>query len=210
MKDNKKIFVLCSSTNIDSISSFYEAAIDNNRLIYADRYQLSNLDIVTNSIKEHPETNKRYDFNKQQIFPYKDTNPDLHKFMNDKGFCMFIRATKHSAPYFEKALKRFSDNIIIYSLWGGYRERGKPYADSEIIDFLDRAEKDYGSKIIEKHTSGHAYEDAIIEVCNTIKPEIIIPIHSEDTGRLEVLRAEGNVTQGEVKRFTGDIGEIEI
>jgi len=37
------------------------------------------------------------------------------------------------------------------------------------------------------HTSGHAYEETILNVCKEIKPDVIFPIHSEKPDRLEEL-----------------------
>ena len=207
---NEKVFVLCSSTNIDSIASFYQAAMDNGRLIYADKYQILNLDIVTESKADNTNTHEKYDFSRQKVFPYTDNNPKLHDFMNDKGFCMFIRVNKQVMSDFEKALKRFPNNVIIYSLWEGYLKKDKPYADENIISFLDRAVKLYGSEINMKHTSGHAYPNAIVDVCNEVKPDIIIPIHSEKPDEFEKFKDMGKIKQGVVKRFTGDKSTIVI
>ena len=42
LRENRHVFVLCSSTNIDSIASFYKAAGKVRRLVVADRYQRLN------------------------------------------------------------------------------------------------------------------------------------------------------------------------
>ena len=97
---NKNVFVLCSSTNIDSIASFYQAALETEKVIVADKYQCSNLEIVTDNAKNDPIVSKLYDFGQRQVYTYSNKNNKLHDYMEDKGFCMFIRAT----PFFEEPL----------------------------------------------------------------------------------------------------------
>ena len=201
LSENKYVFVMCSSTNIDTIASFYKAAQDTKRLVVGDGYQRSVLDVLTESYSD-----SLYDFKKTAVFlPDKPQCADKRKKCLDKmkamGFCMFIRAT----PFFEDALALFPDNTIIYSMWEGYIDEGKPYTDEDKKRFLDQA-KAKGSKIVNKHTSGHAYESSIISLCNLIRPEIIFPIHSERPDRFEVLRADNKI-QGEIRRFTGKKSE---
>jgi ribonuclease J len=118
--------------------------------------------------------------------------------MKDKGFCMFIRAVS----FFEEPLTRFADrghNLLIYSMWEGYLQKDKSYTDPKLITFIERA-KENGCRVEKKHTSGHAYEEAIIEVCGIIKPEVIIPIHSENPDKWEEL-AQAKMICGKVKRL---------
>jgi ribonuclease J len=202
--ENKYNFVLCSSTNIDSIASFYHAAIDANKVIAADKYQCSNLKIVEESVRQDPNYSSLYDFSFRTVYTYNRKNEKLRNYMENVGFCMFIRAK----PFFEEVIKSFPDNNIIYSMWDGYLKEGKPYTDHDLIKFLKTAETN-GSKVVPMHTSGHAYEEAIIEVCDIVDPKFIFPIHSEKPGRFEELKKEGKI-QGEVRRFKGQKDTVEI
>ena len=47
MRKNKNVFVLCSSTNIDSIAAFFAAAIETKKPFIVCDYQKDILDIVT-------------------------------------------------------------------------------------------------------------------------------------------------------------------
>jgi len=198
MQSNKNVFIMCSSTNIDSLASFYKAAIETGKIIVADNYQASNLEIVTEQAKFDSFVSSLYNFKKRTLYTYKPNNTKLHELMLDKGFCMFIRAT----PFFDELLHRFADNdnnLLIYSMWEGYLQENKYYTDHKMIAFLEKA-KENGCRIVNKHTSGHAYAQSIVEVCKIIDPDIIFPIHSEDTGRFEEL-AKGGKIDGIVQRL---------
>ena len=196
---NKNVFVLCSSTNIDTIASFYKAAQEEKRLVTSDGYQRS----VLKAVSEKTD-NSIYHINKVKVYlPDKEyqkqenieKRQDCINKMNRMGFCMFIRAT----PFFEEPLKLFRNNLIIYSMWEGYLEKDKPYADKDKIKFLNQA-KANGSILIPLHTSGHAYEDTILKICEIIKPDIILPIHSERADRFEELSEERKI-DGKIKRL---------
>jgi ribonuclease J len=203
LRHNRNVFVLCSSTNIDTIASFYMAAQEGNgnprRRVVADGYQKSVLKAISNSA-----TDLKYDMKYVSVYlPDKDYKAEEDRIkrqhcldeMTQMGFCMFIRAT----PFFEEPLRLFRNNLIIYSMWEGYLEENKPYTDAVKIDFLNKA-KANGSILIPLHTSGHAYEDTILKICDKIKPEIIMPIHSERSIRFEELKNEGKIA-GRIMRM---------
>ena len=188
MQSNKNVFVLCSSTNIDSMASFYKAAIETGKVIAADVYQCSNFDIVTEDMKTDTKVSGIYDFKRKTIYTYSSKKPNLNKRMQEDGFCMFIRAKQ----FFKGVLRRFPDNLLIYSMWDGYLKEGESYTDPGLIAFLDWARAN-GSNVLSLHTSGHAYEDAIIEVCGITRPDVIFPIHSQNPGRFEELAKEQKI-----------------
>ena len=66
----------------------------------------------------------------------------------------------------------FSDGLLLYSFWSGYRE------DENIKDFLKECEK-LDLKVVSLHTSGHADEQTIKELVRKTKPKKIMPIHTE-------------------------------
>ena len=194
LHDNKHVFVLCSSTNIDTIASFYRAAQDMGRLAVGDGFQRSILEVVIARYRD-----SIYDLKKTAVLlPDKPQCAEKRgkclRMMRNMGFCMFTRAT----PFFEDTLALFPDNTIIYSMWEGYLEDGKPYTDEVKKRFLDQAQAN-GSKIVNKHTSGHADEDAIIRLCEIVRPEIIFPIHSEKPDRFEELDSDS--IKGKVRRL---------
>lgn len=57
--------------------------------------------------------------------------------------------------------------IPVYSMWKGYLEQ------DNVKEFLD------GYKRLDMHTSGHADRNAIKMVIDTVKPDMVIPMHTE-------------------------------
>ncbi|MDE5996443.1 MAG: hypothetical protein K2G56_05945, partial [Eubacterium sp.] len=160
MGENKYVFVLCSSTNIDRIASFNHAN-PRGRLFICDMYQKKQLETV---MENHKAYSKLYDL--RYVCNYA---PNLDELMDKKGFCMIIRQNQK----FGQLMKRYKDkSIVIYSMWSGYL-KGET-GNTELAEFL----KDYN--VIHLHTSGHATVQDLVELYNTVKPKKgLIPIHSE-------------------------------
>ncbi len=162
IKNNKYVFIMCASTNIDRIASFYHANKKaGEKLFICDVYQKEILDYVTKTSKKYKDY---YDFSDVKSFDSK-----FYEEMVDKGFCMLVRSNYFSKKFVNSP--NFKDNLFIYSQWLGYLQGSN--ADESIVNFVP---KEY----YYLHTSGHATAKGIEEVCNIVKPEIIIPIHGED------------------------------
>ena len=190
LRENRNVFVLCSSTNIDTIASFYKAAgeLKPKKLVVADKFMRLNMDIVTASAKS-----SIYRFPYVKIFW--NGRQDCINEMRSRGFCMFVRPW---GDKFKSIMKEFPDSLLVYSLWKGYLE-GETL-NNDIFDFIP---KDIQGNPVYKylHTGGHASEEAILSVCRITNPEIIIPIHSENPGRFEELKEENKgIIAGEIKR----------
>lgn len=157
-KDNKYVFVMCSSTNIDRIAAIHKATLQTNKLFVCDRYQkevLMYIDTVSRS--------ELYKF-KNKVLSYADNILEL---MKEKGFVMLVRDNYLSKEVMEK----FPTSAFVYSQWEGY-------LNPKFTDYKNVQEfvpKDY----IYLHTSGHADFDAIKSVCQAVNPNLIIPIHTE-------------------------------
>jgi ribonuclease J len=167
MKGEKYAFALASSMNIDRIGAFYHAAHKAGRLFFSDLYQRDQLENVR---ANHKDKSRFYDFNNVHGVGAIERVPEkLLRLMEDKGFCMMIRANDRFKPY----LDRFADGrAIIYSMWSGYLE-GKT-ANANIVEFL----KPY--EFISLHTSGHATTEALRKLYETVKPTYeLIPLHTE-------------------------------
>jgi len=168
LQDNKYVFVLCSSTNIDRIAAFYSAT-PKGKYFICDKYQSDILNIAKAYGEKY---SSLYSFNKVLTFG-NNLLPKLQK----KGFCMIVRSNRAFKEIMNKFDKK--DCLVIFSLWEGY---------------LQQNENDF-SEILNEfnwqplHTSGHATKKAIIDVCNTVKPQIgIVPIHSEAPTQLSNLQ----------------------
>ena len=157
IEQNKYVFVVCSSTNIDRLAGIC-SVIPRGKYCICDKYQLSVIDYI----REYAgDKSSLYRFDKALYY-----SENLDEKMNDKGFCMFVRCGN---PEHKRIMEMYKDKnpVVIYSMWKGYLEQ------ENIKEFLD------GYKIFDMHTSGHADSDAIKMVIDTVNPEVIIPIHTE-------------------------------
>ena len=145
LRDERAVFVLCSSTNIDTIAEFYAAAIAENRMfiVCEDAFQLEILRVVTKNSRS-----SFYCFDRQKIYVYGE---NLHKKMTERGFCFIARTNR----VIERALAAFPHNVLIYSMWTGYLDHSKPAFDAFKSKFVEEAVRS-GSRLEFLHTSGHA------------------------------------------------------
>lgn len=157
LEENKYVFVVCSSTNIDRLAGIC-SVIPRGKYCICDKYQLSVIDYVRNHAGHR---SSLYRFNK--VLYYSENLDDK---MLDRGFCMFVRC---GHPEHKRIMETYKDKtpVVIYSMWKGYLEQ------DNIKEFLN------GYKRLDMHTSGHADSDAIKMVIDTVQPETIIPMHTE-------------------------------
>ena len=160
MKTSKYVFVLCPTTNIDRIGTFYHAN-PKGRMFVCDAYQKKQLEIVR---KTHAEKSKFYDF--KEIYDY---GANLDNYMKKNGFCMLVRQGK----VFEQIMEKYQDDcLVIYSMWTGYLDERAE--NKELCDFLSP----YRYRVL--HTSGHASTSDLKLVYDTVKPVCgLIPIHTD-------------------------------
>lgn len=166
-EENKYTFVLCSSTNIDRIAAIHKATIKAGKLFVCDSYQkeiLMYIDSISRS--------KLYKF-KNRVLSYGD---NIFELMKNNGFVMLVRDNYIS----REVMKQFPKSKFIYSQWEGYLN-----AESTQYESL---QKFVPQRHVKLHTSGHANFTAIKKVCQTVEPNIIIPIHGENPGNFIRLR----------------------
>lgn len=177
-KENKYIFLLCSSTNLDSLWSFYKAGERNGMRFYGNGYvyhQLQNfMKYAGARAKSLYQFKTVYPVN--WSYPLKKVNMTQEEFMREKGFVIVIK----EGEKYKKWLERFADlkPKIIYSMWEGYLDPTSKAYNKELAEFLKPYEKDQLYKL---HTSGHATTKCIEDVITTVNPQkAIIPIHTEN------------------------------
>lgn len=188
--ENKYVFALCSSTDIDRLASFHAACKATHRHFYVDKYQYSVLETFT----QHT-TSPLYDFvNKDgkmgttfQLLDLKHYNkPNVIKEMKNRGFLMPIRS---SGEYLVKKLMTVyndTEPILLYSMWNGY---WKGTADQRIPGVETIRALFKPENIIPMHTSGHADTSTLAEVCETVNPRLaIIPIHKDENTDFKSLK----------------------
>ena len=198
-KENKYIFLICSSTNVDSLATFYNAGENNSMKMFVNGY-------IYEQIK-----NYREDVGNSDLYSFKYVykyEPDRkiylkrtkkvvtqEEIMRTEGFITVIKAEEG----YKKWLERFKDlkPLVIYSMWEGYINPEHKAYKPEWKEFLDSCEN-----VKYMHTSGHATPELIAEVINEVDPkERIYPMHTENAKGFEKLNIKeelkGRIYYGE-------------
>ncbi len=171
MQENKYVFVLCSSTNIDRIGAFYHAN-PHGRLFVCDEYQKEILGIVR---KNHALKSRFYNFS--HVYSY---GANLDALLDEQGFCMLIRQGSQFARLLDQYRGR---DAVVYSMWSGYL-KGET-RNEDLAAFLAK------EQLVFLHTSGHACASDLVALCRTIRPKCgVIPIHGETPEQLSALLPE--------------------
>lgn len=182
MKNEKALFVLCSSTNIDRIAALYHAAKKMGRLFVVDKYQSEVLQAVAENC------NNTSFYQCDDLFVYSDKclhSDKVVKHFADKGFCTLVRSNGDKFVNWMKPYCR--DGLLLYSMWEGYKN-----SDSNVKKFL----KSWGNGRLENyHTSGHASVDTIKKLCNTCSDEntVILPMHTEAAAKFKDMGLIGKI-----------------
>lgn len=156
-KENRCVFVVCSSTNFDRLAAICNA-IPCGMYRVCDRYQLDMMKLVREQTSRYTSL---YKFSKMLWY-----SEYLAPKMRRNGFCMFLRLNN---PQHRRIMETFADlnPHILYSMWSGYLK------EPESSAFVE------GFQLDKLHTSGHADLGAIKMAVEITQPEYIIPIHTE-------------------------------
>lgn len=181
------VFVLCSSTNEMRIRAITRAAVHAKRLFYEDYFQAS---------VRGREDEQVYHFVPWRVtedspkYPYFQQFCEQKKLVGAKRLAgwsrkkvIFVRASmrdfvdryltaRRENPEFQEGER----NLLIYSMWSGYRRSGYTKA------FLDFCEE-RGMDIVSLHCSGHAYHDTIQSLIEGLHPLALLPVHCEADDR---------------------------
>lgn len=180
-KTNKYVFLKISSTNVDSLATFYHAAVKNGMGFYCSNYVLRQLKVFSEAGRKYTDF---YDF--RMVWPiiftkdeYKTSEKYLKSYtaqrnhMREDGFVILVS----EYDQYDQLMDEFSDlpTIFIYSLWSGYikKEWGKGAYDSQLAEFCDKHDA------IVMHTSGHAYPEFIEQVVEAVGADEVITIHTD-------------------------------
>lgn len=196
-KTHKYIFLKVSSTNVDTLASFYQAAKSNGMKLYVNSYILNQFRVYRAAGRKH--RTHMYDFYEAKQLPFISDRPDADnekayetiKEMKEQGFVAVVSEYEH----YERLMDEFKDvnPEMIYSMWDGYIEPGKDAYNPELARFY----KKYNA--FSKHTSGHAYPELIEQVITTVNPtQAIIPIHTENAKGFKKLNISEEL-KGKVK-----------
>ena len=195
LSKHKYAFLVCSSTNVDSLASFYQAAqmasFPGKRYMYVySPYFLKQLRLYSETAGPFSEV-YRFDNTslmefdqKIQYGPFDDYMTQL-EIMQRYGFIAVIKPEEFCEEYLDTFVGAYKAGeirempVIIYSMWDGYLEKGNKAAKPEWIDFFEKQEKK-GIEVYHLHTSGHATSKMLAQVINAVNPQDeIIPMHTE-------------------------------
>ena len=179
LKQSGKLTLLeCSSQNIDRIVSAYKACLNTKTLLVIDPYTA----YVLYKLKPISKHIPQYDWRGIKVFcvgPYSDKifkDDDIRKKFGmakiEKKDVFGLKQKmliKNSSLMGRvlKGQKLLNARSVIYSQWDGYLKNRKQFWDENQV------------KIIQIHTSGHAYAEDLVKLANAIKPKHLIPIHTE-------------------------------
>lgn len=175
--ENKYAFLICSSTNMESLASFANAAMYLGRAFYVNYYVYEQIELYRQTAGQ---LNSKFKFKKTYKFEdIRRFNPRLGmtqpEYMREHGFVMLIG----SSEAYNKRIEPFKDDnpLLIYSMWGGYIKKDKDTYD----EALGNRYHNWTGHKADLHTSGHATADDIRNMILTVKPQkYIIPIHTEE------------------------------
>lgn len=189
--ENRHAFLICSSTNVESLASFHNAALRLGRPFIVNPYVYSQLQLYRKtaglenrklSFWKAYQFEKMYENNKKLGM----TQPE---YMKKNGFVMLVKETKG----YEKRTEYFRQEnpLLIYSMWNGYLDENSDAYNPELKAFYDK-----WPRHLDLHTSGHACREDIEEMIRLVNPkEAIIPIHTKEREKFNQL------TIGELKEI---------
>jgi len=177
---NRYAFLICSSTNVESLASFHNAAHHLKRPFIVNHYVYEQLRLYRETAGvENAKLSfwKAYPFERMGLYNRKLGMTQL-EYMKKNGFLMLVGtsdAYTKRMEYFRQENPE-NDPLMIYSMWNGYLdEKGDAY-QPKLKALYDR-----WPRHLELHTSGHAYREDIEEMIRLVHPaDAIIPIHTQE------------------------------
>ena len=204
MQRYKNVFALCSSTDMDRLTTFHAANKQmRNRPFVCDTYQqkIFNLFAETAGAKS-----SLYAFD-HKVYGVDRHNEKLHDWMLKDGFTMLVRTSDKYRRWVESLLPQLNpdDTVLVYSMFRGYIMPKPPAFNPTTKAFVDLFPNfEY------LHTLGHATTNTLAEVCHTVNPcTAIIPIHRERDSDFAALDI-GDELRGRVTTASQTIDGIEI
>lgn len=177
-KKDKPVFVLQSGTNIDRLVSVYRAAKRSDRILYEDNYTALIACAADGKIPRPDVFGDVYAFTpralcgmRKELFFKFENRRGWRRIIKDTNFVMIVRSSM--LGYMEKLHKAIDlqGATLVYSMWNGYKDK------EDMKAFLDRL-KDWGVEIVDLHTSGHASEEDIELLKQTVRADEYVSVHT--------------------------------
>lgn len=188
-KHYKQVFIMMSSSNIDRITTILKACNKTKHILIQDLYmahlttliQKEDHKNIPNPVTfdnvmvykpKYLKNKKDKEFKKKYLYSFSEKNKNS---MLYKPFVMNIRTSMlRDLETFEFKGNILTNACLVYSMWGGYKEK------EDIKSFIEKAKK-LGITLIEKdiHTSGHASEELIEQVKRIVNAREVFTIHTQ-------------------------------
>ncbi len=187
-------FLIASGQNIDTIVSAYRAAVRSGKILVVDPYTA----FILYSMKEVSPSMPQPDWDNIKVLHrgrggdhkvnimrgFQDFFGDFGIFISRADIKLIVNdLKKYPGKYILKVPDSFilpicrnldlSGPTVIYSLWTGYLQ--KEYNDN--YQKLTRLQRETDFHII--HSSGHALLDDLQKLAAAVKPDKLVPIHTE-------------------------------
>ena len=188
-------FVVSSAQNIDRFCSVFNACRKAHKMLIIDVYMAFVLEMVKKLSNKLPTIdaynvlvyNPKSQMEKITEEEFEDFVTRINEnkahngiFVKPEKFVYFVRCPNEHL--IKELLKKNHNPInLIYSQWKGYlKDEHKTYCTPIINRLRDQ-------KIVNftyAHTSGHAPVEELVELAGAIKPEKIVPIHTENPAKM--------------------------
>lgn len=184
LKGHQQVFVICSSTNFDSLTSICHAAKKNNLPIYANDY-------MREMLAKFEELAGKYAavYRLPQIHDIDDINRNHpHEFILLLG-SMLGKSMGDAAKLYDnyRKLTGTQNPWLIYSMWRGYLDTAQAAYNAPLAKFVGN----FGEQVLFSHSSGHADRDTLAKFITDISPQkYILPLHTENAAGFKELDIE--------------------
>ena len=179
-------FVISAGSNIDRLVSIYKAALKAKKILVIDLYQfylLKQIKDFSRGLPPHDDDNLRILYiqahastiadkiDQNLLYKWKYLKIETEEILSQRKDMVFripLSSMQKIAKKMEKE-RPLHDASFIYSMWSGYLK-----SNPKFKEFTDQYK--IPMKII--HTSGHAYLHDLKRLADTLKPRMIVPIHT--------------------------------
>ena len=202
MKDHRQIFVVCSSTNFDSLTSLCNAAKANNIPIYGNSYIIEMLKTFSRLAGKYTGL--------YRLPPIRGI--DEMKRVHPKEGVVLLgsllnRKTEDAYSLYDRYGYYMSDYKphLIYSMWQGYLNPKHTAYDEGLATFVKR----FGSSVKYIHSAGHADRATLAKFIESVAPKkYIVPFHTEAAAEFKSLPIENKYKDMIILPEDGDTIEI--
>ena len=166
------VFIMMSAQNIDRLITAQNIADKTGRVILEDIYtaQIAKASGVLSEKARVFMTggDKQY----ERLQEFRDVKIGKHE-ISKTSFLMCIRQSMKNYLSKLSELVNFENGVLFYGMWKGYMEQPELH---EFLDFMHSK----GVKVHVLHTSGHADANTIEMIIEKTRPNMIIPVHTEN------------------------------